>query len=163
MTDKAANELAALGATLPATTAEALKTVNAVEEKMRQMPQFEPRMEHMLHAGMYARTARVNRGDAFTSVMIKVPTILIINGWAWVFAGDRWHEVKGYKVIAASAMRKVVYVIERPTEITMLFPSRAKTVEEAEKGFTDEYERLLTKQQGENDLVTITRGEECQG
>lgn len=146
---------------LPPTTPEALEKVRAVDEKMRTMPQFEPRMEHLLHGGMYARTCRVNAGDAFTSVMIKVPTVLILNGKGQVFAGNKWHFFDGYLVIPTAAMRHVIYVIEKPTEITMLFPSRAKSVEEAEDEFTDEGHKLLTRQQG-NGLVIITGVDPCQ-
>lgn len=143
------------GNVLPATAPEWLPKLAAVEAKMRTMPQITPRMEHLLHAGMYARTCRVNAGDAFVSVMIKVPTVLIVNGWARVFAGDCWYEVEGYRVIPASAMRKMIYVIHKPTEITMIFPTDAATVEEAEAEFTDEAANLLSREQG-GDLITIT-------
>lgn len=149
------NSLTVASDLLPATAPEALPKIAAVEAKMRRMPQITPRMEHLLHAGMYARTCRVNAGDAFVSVMIKVPTVLIVNGWARVFAGDCWYEVQGYRVIPASAMRKMIYVVEEPTEITMIFPTEAATVEEAEAEFTDEAASLLSREQG-NDLVTIT-------
>jgi hypothetical protein len=38
----------------------------------------------------------------------------------------------------------------------MLFPTKAKTVEEAEAEFTDEADRLLSRHQEFQDLVTIT-------
>jgi hypothetical protein len=48
-------------------------------------------------------------------------------------------------VIQASAGRKQIYVTTEPTEITMVFPSSAKTVEEAEDEFSDESANLLSR------------------
>ena len=113
-------------------------------------------MEHILHGGMYARTARLAPMMLFTSVLIKIPTVLAVNGKCKVFAGDKWYTLEGYNVMPACAGRKQIYVTLGPTEITMIFPSSAKTVEEAEAEFTDEAEILLSRRQYENYLVTVT-------
>jgi hypothetical protein len=60
-----------------------------------------------------------------------------------------WHELVGYNVIQASAGRKQIYVTREETAITMIFPSNAKTVEEAEEEFTDEAEMLLSRREVE--------------
>jgi hypothetical protein len=147
--------LAAIVGAIPATTPEAMEIVNRVEAKMRSMPQIEVKTEHILHAGMYARTVRLGARVAIVSVLIKVPTVLTVNGRCKVFAGEEWREFDGYQVIAAQAGRKMIYVTESPTEITMVFPSKAKTVEEAEREFTDEDNMLLSRQSS-GDIVTIT-------
>ena len=146
--------------TLPATAIEYLEKVVAVEQKVREMPQIVVQTEHVLHAGMYARTVRLEAFVLIVGVLIKRPTMLVVNGHAQVFAGDCWHKIEGYNVIPASAGRKQIYVTSGPTEITMLFPTKATTVEQAEAEFTDESENLISRTY-EHDLVTIT-GEQCQ-
>jgi hypothetical protein len=89
-------------------------------------------------------------------ILIKSPTTLLVNGKCAIFAGDKWHTLEGYNVIAASAGRKQMYVTLEPTEITMLFPTNAKTVEEAESQFTDEAAGLLSRRQEGNDLTVVT-------
>lgn len=152
--------LATVRSAVPAATPEALAIVNRVEAKMRSMPQIELKTEHILHAGMYARTVRLDARVAIVSVLIKVPTVLTVNGKCRVFAGEVWRDFDGYNVLPANAGRKMIYITFAPTEITMVFPSRAKTVEEAEREFTDEGDMLLSRQSNE-DLVTITGVPSC--
>jgi tetrahydromethanopterin S-methyltransferase subunit F len=156
------NEELAVGGTILATTPEALKKIALVEEKVRTMPQLHIRTEHILHGGMYTRTVRLAAGVLITSALIKVPTMVIVNGTCRVFSGDsEWLELEGFNVIPANAGRKMVYVTASPTQITMLFPSRAKSVEEAEGEFTEEAETLLSRQ-CLDDLVLVTGVEPCQ-
>lgn len=126
---------------------ENLRKVDMVAERVKEFPQIEPVMEHMLHAGMYLRTARLAANTIITSVLIKIPTAVIVHGHCVVSVGDLWRELKGYNVLPASAGRKQIYVMIEPTEITMVFPSNAKTVEEAEVEFTDETDQLLSRKQ----------------
>lgn len=149
------------GSVLPATSAEALERIANVEKKMRQMPQIDLVTEHILHAGMYARTIHLERRVAIVSVLIKVPTMLTVNGICRVYAGDSWHDLSGFNVIPACAGRKMIYITESPTDITMVFPTRAKTIEEAEKQFTDDADMLLSRQ-CTKDVFTITGVEPCQ-
>ena len=146
--------------TLPATSSELVEKICAVEKHVRGMEQIVVQTEHVLHAGMYARTVRLDANVLIVGVMIKRPTMLVVMGKAQVFAGDRWYSIDGYNVIPASAGRKQMYVTTAPTEITMLFPTKAKTVEEAEAEFTDEVESLISGNH-ENDLIVIT-GDVCQ-
>lgn len=150
----------ATASAIPAATPEALEILNRVETKMRTMPQIEVKTEHVLHAGMYARTVRLDARVAIVSVLIKVPTVLTVNGKCRVFDGRDWRQFEGYHVLPAAAGRKMVYVTFAPTEITMVFPSKAKTVEEAEREFTDEDNMLLSRQCS-GDIVTITGVQSC--
>jgi hypothetical protein len=152
--------LATPGSAIPATSAEALEHIGAAEAKMRAMPQIHLQTRHVLHAGMYARTIHVQAGVAFISVLIKVPTVLIVHGHCRVFAGESWRDLEGYNVIPACAGRKMVYITFAATDITMVFPSKAKCVEEAERQFTDDPETLLSRHCAD-DIVTITGVEPC--
>ena len=106
---------------------------------------FAVAMEHSLHAGVYARTCRVAGLQKFTSVKFKIPTLVIVHGDCLVTAGGEWKRLRGYNVIPAAAERMLAYVTIADTEITMLFASNARTVEEAEAEFTDEAADLLSR------------------
>lgn len=146
---------------VPPATPEALQQIGGVEEKMRTMPQIHIRTEHIFHAGMYARTIRLAARVAIVSVLIKIPTMIVINGACRVYAGDSWRDLEGFNVIPANAGRKMIYVTSAETQITMLFPSNAKSVEEAERQFTEDADMLLSRHCND-DLVTMTGVEPCQ-
>ena len=132
--------------TLPPTTPEIMEKIALVEARIRPHENtLRVEMEHSLHAGMYARTCRLAAYQVITSVLIKIPTLLIVNGDCIVLAGDEWKELRGYNVLNAPAGRKQIYVTRGETEITMIFPSNAKTVEEAEDEFSDESANLLSR------------------
>lgn len=157
MTEALARHIDQALSVLPATPPEIEEQIRAAARRMQPHEgSFEAKMEHVLHAGMYARTCRVPAGMAFTSVLIKVPTVLVVNGACFVFASDRWRKLAGYHVLAAAAGRIQAYYTVTQTEITMLFPTKARTVEEAEAEFTDEAAALLSRRRPEDDTVTIT-------
>ena len=119
--------LALLDKTLPPTTPEIIEKIAIVEARIKPHEHtLHIEMEHNLHAGMYARTCRLAANQVITSVLIKIPTLLIVNGDCIVLSGDRWSELNGYNVLQASAGRKQIYVTRGVTEITMIFPSNAK-------------------------------------
>ncbi len=55
-------------------------------------------------------------------------------------------------MFAASAGRKQAYIAHKDTFLTMSFKTNAKTVEEAEAEFTDDHERLMSRN-GVNKIV----------
>ncbi len=132
--------------TLPPTTPEIMEKIALVEAKIRPHEHLlQVEMEHTLHAGMYARTCRLAAYQVITSVLIKIPTLLIVDGDCIVLAGEGWKDLTGYNVLSAMAGRKQIYVTRSETAITMVFPSNAKTVEEAEDEFSDESANLLSR------------------
>jgi hypothetical protein len=137
------------------------RRIEEFEAFCRTLPQIEPVMEHLLHAGMYFRTAHVEANQVFTNVLVKIPTVLIVSGVAAVNVNGRWHWLRGYNVLAAAAYRKSIYLTQTATSFTMAFLSHAKTVEEAEREFTDESDQLLSRHHRERDLVMVT-GVTCQ-
>ena len=149
------NALATIGNTLPATSPLAMEKLRQAEDVLLTLPQAEIPTEHVIHGGMYARTIRLVKDTVITGALIKVPTMLVVNGHAMVFVGDGWTEVDGYNVIPASAGRKQLFVALGPVEITMIFPTQARTVEEAEREFTDDHERLMSRRQDAN-TVNVT-------
>lgn len=138
--------LALIDITLPPASSEILEKIALVEARLKPREHtLQVQMEHHLHAGMYARTCRLVENMVITSVFIKIPTLLIVNGDCIVLAGEEWRELKGYNVIPANADRKQIYVTRCATEITMIFPSSAITIEEAEAEFTNEADSLLSR------------------
>ena len=133
----------------------ALEFVKKAEECISSCPQIELQTEHVIHGGMYARTIRLNANEVISGAHYIVPSLVIIEGDCLVSSGDGWIELSGFHVIPASTGRKQLFVARQETAITMLFRTDAKTVEDAEREFTDEHERLMSRN-SQNDIVTIT-------
>lgn len=136
--------------TVPTTPADTVARIEILEDIIRQHPQMEFETEHVFHAGMYVRTVRLpqpKQGEAtiFTSVIIKIPTMVIVNGVCDVLIDDIGVRLSGYNVVACDAGRKQVYIAHTKLEITMFFPTDADSVEKAESAFTDEAENLLSR------------------
>lgn len=141
---------------LPAMSENALDLVRRLEAANLELPQAPIATSHLIHGGMYARTIRIPAGTVLTGAFIKIPTALVFNGEATVFVGDDVLHLFGYQVIPASAGRKQVFVAHADTDLTMIFPTSAKTVAEAEAEFTDEAHLLLSRSQADQSHTTIT-------
>jgi hypothetical protein len=143
------------GITLPATTPEALEKIAAVQTVLMRAEQIGLKTEHILHGGMYVRTVTLPPEVIITGSLIKRATMLIINGHCEVFVGDGWAELDGYNVIPASAGRKQIFVSLGTVAITMIFPTQAQTIREAEEEIFAEADLLLSRRQ-DNDTVIVT-------
>ena len=130
--------------------------VRALEEELLKEPQVKIPTYHHLHAGMYARTIVVPAGVILTGSLMKIPTLLIINGHFLLFAGDKSFELKGYNVFTGGAHRKQAGVAVTDTQVTMIFATKATTVEEAEEEFTDETHLLWSRLDDAINHITIT-------
>lgn len=141
---------------LPMTPA-AIEKVRALEDVLATLPdQVTCDTWHVLHGDMYARTIRIPAGVMLTGALIKVPTMLVINGDVTVYANDQEIRATGYHVVPASAGRKQAFMAHADTDLTMIFASLAGSVHEAEEEFTDEADRLMSRQEGSVNYVNIT-------
>lgn len=148
------NELAA-PSVLPATTPGGVALVQRIQEAVQAVPQVPITTHHVLHAGVYTRTICIPAGIVLVGALIKIPTTLVVCGRASVLLGDGEEVVvSGYQVLAARAGRKQAYIAHEATHVTMSFRTQARTVEEAEREFTDEADQLMSRT-GEN-VVVIT-------
>lgn len=148
------SDLTTVGQTLPASrNLDALARVQ--EFMLAETPQIPIRTEHVIHGGMYARTIRLQPGTLICGCHYIVPTMLVVNGTARVYVADGWMDMAGYNVLPASSGRKQLFLAITEVEITMLFATSAKTVQEAENEFTDEAD-LLVSRRDSDDLITIT-------
>ena len=115
-----------------------IEKVRQLENAILQAPQVKIATSHIIHAGMYARTIIVPAGIYLTGALMKIPTLLIIQGNFLLFIGGRTKKLQGYNVFTGGANRKQAGVAITDTHVTMIFPTAAKTIEEAEQEFTDE-------------------------
>lgn len=141
---------------IPAMRPETIAQVARLEDAMLMRPQSDFPMDHLIHARMYFRTAFLPAGSVITGALIKIATVLIVAGEATVYLDDGPMDVYGYNVIPASAGRKQAFVAVSDVWLTMAFTSNAVAVEEAEREFTDDHERLASRRDGANNIVRIT-------
>lgn len=140
---------------LPAMADAAIERVRKIETEVLRHEQVEIVTRHVLHAGMYARTVTLPAGAVIAGAEVKRATILIVNGDVAVAIGeDKSIRLTGYHVLTGSARRKQAFVAFAETDLTMVFPTAAETVEQAEAEFTDEVDKLASRR-GEN-IITIT-------
>ena len=126
----------------------AIDNVRRLEEMALTCPQVLIETDHTFHAGMYARTIIIPAGVVLTGALIKIATLLIVSGDALVYVEDGPPlELRGYNVLPAAAGRKQAFVAQTDVSLTMIFPTQAKTVEEAEEEFTDEADRLFSRKE----------------
>lgn len=138
---------------IPVMSDVAIDNVRRLETLIMDQPQIEFETLHVLHGGMYARTVTIPAGGLITGALIKIPTMLIISGAVTVYTDDGPADFIGYHVIPAAAGRKTAFLAQIDTELTMMFPTAARTVEEAEAEFTDETD-LLVSRAGKNTVMT---------
>lgn len=150
------NELADVRPFLPAMTEQAVAAVREMESRLKQREQVPIRTDHLIHGGMYARTICLPAGAALTGALLKVATVLIVHGHCTVFAGEDEIHLSGFNVLPGSAGRKTAFLAHSDTHMTMVFPSDAKSVADAEDQFTDEPSLLMSRHDGAGDTVTIT-------
>lgn len=138
------SEIAIFHAVIPEMDESAIEKVRALESSARTLPQAQIETYHVIHGGMYARTIKIPAGVLLTGALIKVATVLIIQGDVIVYVGDKSVHFQGYNVIPASANRKQAFLTNSETFITMVFPSQCDNITEAEKQFTDETDLLIS-------------------
>lgn len=134
---------------------DALAAVTACEEfSLANLPQIEIGTQHVFHAGMYARTIMIPAGVTLTGALIKIATMIIGYGEGEFFDGQNLITIKGYAVLPAMPGRKQIIEAHADTYVTMLFPTEARTVEDAEKEFTDEWEKLFSRHNPNRVIIT---------
>lgn len=135
-----------------------IERVRELEAVGRTLEQVPIKTSHVLHAGMYARTLEIPAGVVVTGVLVKVATLLVISGEAELYVGnsEMVRLVGNGMVLTGNAGRKQFIVTLKETHVTMIFPTNAKTVEEAENEFTDEGDLLLSRNEPGMNHILIT-------
>lgn len=130
--------------------------VRQLETAILKVPQVKIATSHVIHAGMYARTIMVPAGVMLTGSLMKISTLLIIQGNFILFVGGKAQELQGYNVFTGGANRKQAGIAVTDTYVTMIFPTDAKTVEAAEEQFTDETHLLFSRYEDAANYIEIT-------
>jgi hypothetical protein len=133
---------------------QAIDTVRRLERLAREMPQVGIVTDHMLHAGLYSRTICIPAGVMITGALIKVATLLIVQGDVIVYADGGPMHLNGYNIVPADAGRKQAFLATTDVHMTAIFPTEARTVEAAEREFTDETELLGSHAGGNRICIT---------
>jgi hypothetical protein len=142
-------------------TAAAVDKVRHLESEALKMPQVTLPYDHVLHGGLYARTMMLPAGVLITSAAVKLATTLIVSGDALIYIGtDEPLSVTGYVILPAAAGRKTAVLARADTWLTMLVPTAAQTVAEAEAELTDEADMLASRRAPEGNHTRITGGDE---
>lgn len=150
------NELAVHTAKIQPMSDTAIGKVYALERVTGFMEQADIETYHVLHGGMYARTIKIPGGVVLTGALVKIPTTLVINGDVTVYVDNDEILVTGYQVIPASAHRKQAFITHSDTLLTMVFPTSAATIEEAEDEFTEEASLLMSRKSDAKNFINIT-------
>lgn len=117
--------------------------------------------DHVLHAGTYARTMKLEAGHVLVGTVVQVDTVVIFHGKAKVFVGDGWVLLDGYHVIPAAAMRQQVFESITDCYITAIFATDATTVEEAEAQATSTPDALLSRAEESRNSIFILGEKPC--
>ena len=133
-----------------------LDQISQASDVIRQFPQVEVVTEHLLHGGMYARTIRREPGIVAVGSIILRATVLIVNGSCSMMVEDRRIDLTGYNVLPGLPGRKSFSLTHGPVEMTMIFPTAATTVEEAENEIFGEADQLISRKDGSKDQIKIT-------
>jgi len=145
-----------LNNSIPAMSSFAIDRISQLEAAALRLPQSDVPTAHLIHAGMYARTIKVSAGVILTGALIKIATIIVIHGDVIVHLGDTTLELTGYNVLPASSNRKQAFYAQSDVHMTMIFTSDARDVYAAEEEFTDEADKLISRNAGTNHIV-VTR------
>jgi hypothetical protein len=135
----------------------AIANVGRLEAWAATQPQVKISTQHVLHAGLYARTIMLPAGTQITGALVEVATTLIVCGDCTVALGEgRTARLTGYHVLPASGRRKQAFLAHADTYLTMVFATSAKSVGEAEEQFTAEAHKLMSRQLGHANTVIVT-------
>ena len=129
-----------------------INRVYELEKLSMLLPQVGIATDHLIHAGMYARTIVIPKDVILTGALIKVATILIINGDVNV-NGTRF---TGYNVLAANKNRKQAFHALEDTSLTMIFRTDVDNVADAEEEFTEEASLLISRKDDSINHILIT-------
>tara|TARA_R110000796_G_scaffold6495_7_gene23001 strand:+ start:1045 stop:1506 length:462 start_codon:yes stop_codon:yes gene_type:complete len=150
------NNLVSQANAIQSMSQEAFDKVYAIEAITKTLDQEVIETSHVLHGGIYSRTIKLKSGVVITGAVIKVPTMLTIQGDVSFFANDKEIRVTGYAVIPASKHRKQAFIAHADTWLTMSFKSGAISVTEAENEFTDDADLLISRHASSINHTNIT-------
>ena len=149
-------KLVTLGNKIPTMDDVSIGLAREAEDVMAELPGIRLETFHTLHGGIYSRTIVLKRGEVIVGAEIKVPTTLVISGYLSLYIGEEVIELEGVHIIPASKGRKQVMTALEETSVTMSFATKATTIAEAESEFTDEADKLVSRNKDAINIINIT-------
>lgn len=147
---------------IPAMDVPTIAQVRALETEILKIPQHLRgesafRTHHLLHGGMYHRTLITPPRTLIVGAIIKRPSVLSTYGDIVIYIGNGTVNVTGYNIVPASAGRRTaVFSLDTEAVYTMAVACECKTVEDAEKWFTDEWMHLGNNRDDNHNFTVIT-------
>ncbi|MFM0261868.1 hypothetical protein [Paraburkholderia sediminicola] len=136
------NAITERGPELVAPDEQTLVALRDLDALMLAQPQVEIRLDHLLHAGLYARTCHLPADVLASGAVLRRATVLVISGDVTIFTGNDSARLKGFHVLPGLRGRKALFRTHAETQMTMVLPSDAQSVSEAELEITDEPQSL---------------------
>ncbi len=149
-------EVTVRSSAIPAMSAEAIDKAREMGGVVAAMPQVPIFTDHVLHAGLYARTIMIPKRIWLEGCLVKLPTLLIVHGEVEAYIGEDCIVLSGYAVLPASANRKQIFFARTDTWLTMAFKTQARDVGAAEREFTDDFALLGSHRDPALNRTTIT-------
>lgn len=119
--------------------------VRRLEAELLAMPQVDLQTQMMLHGGMAARTILIPAGCALTGAKTNLDNVCILVGDITVTTDSGMKRLTGFHVIPACAGLKRAGYAHSDTYWTTVWPTDAKTTEDAEDKMTAESDNLQTR------------------
>lgn len=134
---------------LNAVTNDSLNCINSIVAYMLEnTQQVQIKIDQDLLGSFYARHCLVPKDVVIVGALLKVPTVVIIDGDCIVYDGQKTKRITGYKILAGQAYRQSVFRAIEPTHITMIAMVKSSNVDDVQKEITDQH-LLLTNHRKE--------------
>ena len=118
--------------------------IYAILDSFPDEQKINPCVDQFIHGGVYTRTLFIPRGVFILGALIKVPTTVIIHGDLLLSNGHNTAHSKGFCTFKGVPYRRCFMFALEDTYFTTHNATKATTIEDAEKEFTDEWELLTT-------------------
>ena len=115
-----------------------------------QQYQIDPPTEQFIYGGIYTRTIFIPKGCAVLGALIKIPTTCVLHGDVLLSNGIDVVRSTGFACYKGIPHRRCFAYALEDTYFTTHNPTKATTIEEAEKEFTDEWYLLTTYKKRHN-------------
>lgn len=142
--------------TLKKSTNKSLDIVRNVAEYLLQNTiEKDIQIKHCICGELYIRKCIIPKDVVAVSALIKVPTVVIIDGDCLVYDGQKVSRVTGYKALQGQAYRESIFKALEDTQITMIAVVKSDTPQNAQKQITDQYVLLTNHRQEFKQLCQV--------
>lgn len=152
------NNISNILTTIPASSREFVDRAVKLQTTLRKMEQVKFVTEHLLmrDIGLYTRTVKMPHDTTIVGAHTLIPMQVSVVGDVAIFIGDDVYRFHGYGVVHASAGRKQIFKTFSTVFLSITFPTKVRTIREAEMEFTDEYELLPSLDDADSHRIVIT-------